>query len=100
MNGNEKTVHTNEIIKMLMKQLCYVDGTKCNTFNIRRKRPPTTIWTAELLSEREHEELLAGGFGLGEIEEPFVEEEGDPTPEHIEVICNVIVKLFYCVRGC
>ena len=64
------------------------------------KETPTTVWTAELLSERENAEVLVGGLGLGEIEDPFVEEEGDPTPENIEVICNVFVKILYCVHEC
>ncbi|GJT10581.1 hypothetical protein Tco_0857623, partial [Tanacetum coccineum] len=64
--------------------MCYVDGTKCNDNIICRSRPPTKVWTAELLSEREAEELNCGGFGYGELEEDFVEEEGDPIPNNIE----------------
>ncbi|GJT65610.1 hypothetical protein Tco_1017090 [Tanacetum coccineum] len=37
--------------------------------------PLTVLTTAELLSEREAEELSCGGFGYGELEEDFVEEE-------------------------
>nr|GEZ33267.1 hypothetical protein [Tanacetum cinerariifolium] len=44
-------------------------------------KPPTSFWTAELLKEREYEEIKAGGFGNGELQGPFVEEEGDPMPE-------------------
>ncbi|GJT60017.1 hypothetical protein Tco_1003550 [Tanacetum coccineum] len=36
------------------------------------------------LCEREAEELSCGGFGYGELEEDFVEEEGDPIPNIIE----------------
>nr|GFA26631.1 hypothetical protein [Tanacetum cinerariifolium] len=35
------------------------------------------VWTAELLSEREADELCCGGFGRGDLEEDFVEEEED-----------------------
>ncbi|GJZ79356.1 hypothetical protein Tco_0644193 [Tanacetum coccineum] len=66
------------------EMMCYVDGTKCNDNIVCRIRPPTKVWTAELLSEREAEELNCGGFGYGELEEDFVEEEGDPIPNNIE----------------
>ncbi|GKA36949.1 hypothetical protein Tco_0723514 [Tanacetum coccineum] len=61
--------------------MMYVDGTVCNELNVGRKIPPTSFWTAELLKEREYEEIKAGGFGNGELQGPFVEEEGDPMPE-------------------
>lgn len=83
-----------------MKQLCYVDGTKCNTFSVGRKRPPTSVWTMELLSERENAEVLAGGLGLGETEGHFVEEEEDPAPENVEVILPVFFRILFCVHRC
>nr|GEZ32660.1 hypothetical protein [Tanacetum cinerariifolium] len=61
--------------------MMYVDGTVCNELNVGRKRPPTSFWTTELLKERECEEIKAEGFGNGELQGPFVEEEGDPMPE-------------------
>lgn len=60
--------------------MLYVDGTVCNEFNVGRKRPPTSLWTMELLREREDEEILAGGIGKGELQGPFVAEE-EPMPE-------------------
>nr|GEY51702.1 hypothetical protein [Tanacetum cinerariifolium] len=63
--------------------MAYVDGSKCSSFNVIRKRPPTLVWTSELLREREDEELNSGGFGFGEIEGSFVEQE-DPMPDNIE----------------
>ncbi|GJR13688.1 hypothetical protein Tco_0796340 [Tanacetum coccineum] len=54
--------------------MCYVDGTKCNDNIVCHRRPPTKVWTSELLSEREAEELNYGGFGHGELEEDFVDE--------------------------
>ncbi|GKC55050.1 hypothetical protein Tco_1077795, partial [Tanacetum coccineum] len=66
---------------VLFTSMMYVDGTVCNELNVGRKRPPTSFWTAELLKEREYEEIKAGGFGNGELQGPFVEEEGDPMPE-------------------
>nr|GEX02466.1 major facilitator superfamily domain, general substrate transporter [Tanacetum cinerariifolium] len=63
--------------------MAYVDGSKCSSFNVVRKRPPTLVWTSELLREREDEELNSGGFRFGEIEGPFVEQE-DPMPDNIE----------------
>lgn len=81
------------IIVSRMKQMAYVDGTKCNSLSVGRKRPPTSLWTAELLSERETEELNFGGFGFGEIEGPFVEQE-DPMPDTIEVIRILTIYIF------
>nr|GEU54206.1 hypothetical protein [Tanacetum cinerariifolium] len=66
------------------KGMYYVDGTKCNDSIVCRRRPPMKVWTAELLSEREAEEVNCGGFGHGELEKKFVDEEGDPIPKNIE----------------
>nr|GEX39610.1 C2 calcium-dependent membrane targeting [Tanacetum cinerariifolium] len=63
--------------------MAYVNGSKCSSFNVIRKRPPTLGWTSELLREREDEKLNYGGFGFGEIEGLFVEQE-DPMPDNIE----------------
>ncbi|GJV86538.1 hypothetical protein Tco_1530476 [Tanacetum coccineum] len=60
--------------------MSYVDGTKCNANIVYWKRPPTKVWTWELLSERVVEELNSGGFGHEEIEEAFFDEEWDPIP--------------------
>nr|GEZ75154.1 hypothetical protein [Tanacetum cinerariifolium] len=79
------------------KGMCYVDGTKCNDNLVCRRRPPTKVWTTELLSEREAVEMNCGGFGHGELEEDFIDEEGDPIPNNIEVIWTVCV--FFCVYG-
>nr|GFA73630.1 C2 calcium-dependent membrane targeting [Tanacetum cinerariifolium] len=65
------------------EMMAYVDGSKCSSFNVICKRPPTLVWTSELLREREDDELNSGGFGFGEIEGPFVEQE-DPMPDNIE----------------
>ncbi|GKC13002.1 C2 calcium-dependent membrane-targeting protein [Tanacetum coccineum] len=65
------------------EMMTYVDGSKCNSVTVVRKRPPTLVWTSELLSKREVEELNSGGFGFGEIEGLFVEQE-DPMPDSIE----------------
>ncbi|GKC71829.1 hypothetical protein Tco_1117712 [Tanacetum coccineum] len=66
--------------------MCYVYGTKCNSNIVCHRRPLTKVWTAKLLSEREAEELNCGGFGYGEMEEDFVDEEGDHIPNNIEYI--------------
>ncbi|GKC72837.1 hypothetical protein Tco_1118720, partial [Tanacetum coccineum] len=63
--------------------MAYVDESKCNSFNVVRKRPPTLVWTSELLREREDEELNSEGFGFGEIKGLFVDQE-DPMPDNIE----------------
>ncbi|GJW90027.1 hypothetical protein Tco_0167580, partial [Tanacetum coccineum] len=64
--------------------MLYVDGTVCKDFRIGRKRPPTTIWTSELLKERELAEIKTGGLGKAELAGPYVEEEDDPMPENLE----------------
>nr|GEX51041.1 hypothetical protein [Tanacetum cinerariifolium] len=66
------------------KGMCCVDGTKCNDNIVCRRRPPTKVWIAELLSEIEAVELNCEGFGHGELEEDFIDEEGDPIPNNIE----------------
>ncbi|GKE35806.1 hypothetical protein Tco_1455128 [Tanacetum coccineum] len=73
--------------------MTYVDESKCISFNVVRKRPPTSVWTSELLREREDEELNSRGFGFGEIEGPFVEQE-DPMPDNKELNkhVNSIIK--------
>nr|GFA37842.1 major facilitator superfamily domain, general substrate transporter [Tanacetum cinerariifolium] len=65
--------------------MCYVDGTKCNDNIVCHRRPPTKVWTAELLSEREAVEMNHGGFRHGELEEDVIDEEGDPIPNNIEI---------------
>nr|GEY61984.1 hypothetical protein [Tanacetum cinerariifolium] len=64
--------------------MLYVDGTVCNDFKIGRKRPPTTMWTSELVKERELAEIKSGGLGKGEPAGPYVEEEDDPMPDNLE----------------
>nr|GEU35346.1 hypothetical protein [Tanacetum cinerariifolium] len=66
--------------------MCYVDGIKCHYNIVCRRRPPTKVWTAELLSEREAVELTCRGFEHGELEEHFIDEEGDLIPNNIENI--------------
>ncbi|GKD52199.1 hypothetical protein Tco_1281175, partial [Tanacetum coccineum] len=62
---------------VLFTSMMYVDGTICKDFRVGRKRPPTTMWTKELLKERELAEIKAGGLGKGELEGPYVEEQDD-----------------------
>nr|GFA64395.1 hypothetical protein [Tanacetum cinerariifolium] len=64
--------------------MAYVDGSKCSSFNVIHNRPPTLVWTSELLREREDEELNSGGFGFGEIEGLFVKQK-DPMLDNIEL---------------
>ncbi|GKE50454.1 hypothetical protein Tco_1481712, partial [Tanacetum coccineum] len=49
-----------------------------------RKRPTTSAWSAEVLKEREEEEIASGGLGLGEKESPFMEEEENGFLEDLE----------------
>ncbi|GJX74738.1 hypothetical protein Tco_0313333 [Tanacetum coccineum] len=69
--------------------MMYVDGTVCKDFRVGRKRPPTTMWTKELLKEQELVEIKSEGLGKGELEGPYVEEQDDPMPGNLEVNCDV-----------
>nr|GEY71272.1 hypothetical protein [Tanacetum cinerariifolium] len=55
-----------------------------NYFRFGRKRPPTTMWTVELLRQRELAEIKSGGLEKGELAGPFVDEEWDPMPKNLE----------------
>nr|GEZ01512.1 ulp1 protease family, C-terminal catalytic domain-containing protein [Tanacetum cinerariifolium] len=82
-NGTKRTRASCRLMKLKKLMMAYVNGSKCSSFNVIRKRPPTLGWTSELLREREDEKLNYGGFGFGEIEGLFVEQE-DPMPDNIE----------------
>ncbi|GKD92700.1 hypothetical protein Tco_1372537 [Tanacetum coccineum] len=47
------------------------------------EKTPNYLLSAELLKERELEEIKAGGFGKGELQGPYVEEV-DPMPHNDE----------------
>ncbi|GJY94032.1 hypothetical protein Tco_0509814, partial [Tanacetum coccineum] len=64
--------------------MMYVDGTVCKDFRVGRKRPPTTMWTKELLKERELAKIKSGGLGKGELAGPYIEEQDDPMPDNLE----------------
>ncbi|GJU67627.1 RNA-directed DNA polymerase, eukaryota [Tanacetum coccineum] len=79
--------------------MIYVDGVQCKSLPMSRRRPPTSDWSGEVLKEREAEEIASGGFGLGEKEGPFVEEDeigfsddlegfGWKLENYIETICK------------
>nr|GEY08836.1 major facilitator superfamily domain, general substrate transporter [Tanacetum cinerariifolium] len=44
------------------EMMCYVDGTKYNDNIVCRRRPPTKVWMAKLLSQREAIEMNCGGL--------------------------------------
>ncbi|GJU63068.1 C2 calcium-dependent membrane-targeting protein [Tanacetum coccineum] len=77
--------------------MLYVDGTVCNDFRIGRKRPPTTIWTLELLKERELAEIKSGGLGKAELAGPYVEED-DPMPENLEGFMRKMNNYIECIK--
>nr|GEY06334.1 hypothetical protein [Tanacetum cinerariifolium] len=64
--------------------MIYVDGVKCKSLQMVRKRPPTSVWTAEILKEREEEEITSGGIGLGEKEYEFMEEDENGVPKDLK----------------
>lgn len=72
--------------------MIYVDGIKCPSLPMVRKRPPTSAWSMEVLREREEKEIEAGGFGLGEVEPPYEDEEDFGFPEDLEVIKNYSIE--------
>ncbi|GJW77435.1 hypothetical protein Tco_0139117 [Tanacetum coccineum] len=76
---------------LVMKSaMMYVDGTVCKDFRVGRKRPPTSIWTKELLKERELVEIKSEGLGKVELVGPYVEEQDDPMPGNLEK--DVVLK--------
>ncbi|GJX05749.1 hypothetical protein Tco_0193681 [Tanacetum coccineum] len=79
--------------------MLYVDGTVCKDFRIGRKRPPTTIWTSELLKERELAEIKTGGLGKAELAGPYVEEEDDPMPENLEGFMWKLNSYIECIKS-
>nr|GEU59629.1 hypothetical protein [Tanacetum cinerariifolium] len=64
--------------------MIYVDGVQCKSLPMARRRPPTSAWSAEVLKERETEEIASGGFGLGEKEGPFVKEDENEFSDDLE----------------
>nr|GEW84503.1 hypothetical protein [Tanacetum cinerariifolium] len=56
-------------------KMIYADGVQCKSLPMARRHLPTSAWSAEVLKERESEEIASGGFGFGEKEGPFVEED-------------------------
>nr|GEX57420.1 hypothetical protein [Tanacetum cinerariifolium] len=77
--------------------MMYVDGTMCKDFRVGRKRPPTTMWTKELLKERELAEIKSGGLGKRELAGPYVEEHNEHMPDNLEtraIVCETADKLY------
>ncbi|GKC67254.1 hypothetical protein Tco_1099852, partial [Tanacetum coccineum] len=68
--------------------MIYVDGVQFKSLQMVRKRPPMSAWSAEILKEMENEEIASGGFGLGDKEFPFLEEDENGFPKDLEVISN------------
>ncbi|GKD82034.1 hypothetical protein Tco_1348873, partial [Tanacetum coccineum] len=76
------------LVEDVVKDMMYVDGTVCKAFRVGRKRPPTTMWTKELLKERELVEIKSRGIGKGELEGPYVEEQDDPMTDNLKERCG------------
>ncbi|GKC32114.1 hypothetical protein Tco_1039408 [Tanacetum coccineum] len=84
--------------KNTIKQMMYVDGTVCKYFKVGRERPPTTMWTKELLKERELVEIKSGGLGKGELAGPYVEEQDDPMPDNLEGFIWKLNNYVVCIN--
>ncbi|KAI3704425.1 hypothetical protein L1987_74645 [Smallanthus sonchifolius] len=59
--------------------LLYVDRVNCPSENIERKMRPIQFWTMNALRSREECEINNGGFGLGEVQELYVDLKGDES---------------------
>lgn len=57
--------------------LLYLDATKCKKVTVVRQRPAIKCWSMELMRQREFAEIDAGGFGLGDFEDPFESTQTD-----------------------
>ena len=55
-------------------QLLYVDRVKFDLLQVQRTRPTISYWTSEMIRLREDFEQEEGGFGLREVNGPYVEE--------------------------
>ena len=66
-------------------QLLYVDSIKWDVPRIIRQRPAIRSWSLDMLTVRMESEMEAGGLGLGELDEPYVNEEAPRSPSSIEV---------------
>ncbi|KAI3510597.1 hypothetical protein L1887_17717 [Cichorium endivia] len=69
--GNRLKSHMRLILKLL-----YCDAVKCEAVKLARKIPVISMWTTDDLENREMEEIIYGGFGLGKVVE---DEEGPST---------------------
>ncbi|GJV73920.1 C2 calcium-dependent membrane-targeting protein [Tanacetum coccineum] len=78
--------------------MMYVDGTLCKDFIVGRKRPPTIMWTKELLKERELAEIKCGGLGKGELAGPYLEEQDDPMPDNLEGFIWKLNNYVVCIN--
>ncbi|GKE51277.1 hypothetical protein Tco_1486433 [Tanacetum coccineum] len=76
----------------------YVDGTVCNDFSTGRKITTTTIWTSEMLKERELAEIKSGGPGKAKLAGPYVEEEDDPMPKNLERFMWKMNNYIECIK--
>lgn len=56
-------------------QLLYLDNVNCNGFPMPRRRPAACTWTTEKMRQREHIEENSGGFGLGEMQPFYIQEQ-------------------------
>ncbi|KAK9074975.1 hypothetical protein SSX86_003294 [Deinandra increscens subsp. villosa] len=63
--------------------LVYVDSITCPGINVERSMSPLKFWTSESLKIREDYEIENGGFGLGELRETYVDNEGDASDEEM-----------------
>ncbi|KAI3781815.1 hypothetical protein L2E82_11841 [Cichorium intybus] len=59
-----------------MMWLLYCDAVKCEAVKLTRKIPVISMWTTDDLENREMEEIISGGFGLGKVVE---DDEGPST---------------------
>nr|GEY37500.1 hypothetical protein [Tanacetum cinerariifolium] len=95
-----KNIVTNSFFlgPLTLLTMMHVDGTVCKDFRVGRKRPPTTMWTKELLKERELAEIKSGGLGKGELAGPYVEEHDDPMPDNLEGFIWKLNNYFVCIN--
>nr|GEY81131.1 hypothetical protein [Tanacetum cinerariifolium] len=76
-NGKKGTKHDSGAAKKRKKSNIIGDDNEKDKKVKQEKGESSSFETAK----REYEEIKAGGFGNGELQGPFVEEEGDPMPE-------------------
>ena len=91
-----------------------MDNVKFDMLKVRRTRPAISYWSSEMIRVREDFEQDEGGFGLREINGPYVEEEAENVSDDddddddedsldqglsvdVSFVCLIIYDYYTCI---